>query len=425
MLFLQRHKDIDILVTHKTDYPYMKLFRLEGKVQHYAWGGFKYIPELLGQPVTDKPSAEYWMGAHPSAPSTITLASGTTLLNQLIQEDPTNAVGPKVWDKFRELPFLFKILDVKDMLSIQVHPTKAEAEKGFARENEEGIPLNAPNRNYKDNNHKPEIMVALSEFYLLHGFLPEAQLLDILKNTPEFSSLVPVFEKDGYYGLYKHVMEMPQEQVETMLRPLADRLVPDYQAGKLSKTTPAFWAARAVVNDPQSNTKLDRGIFSIYFFNIMKVEPGGAVFQDAGIPHAYLEGQNVELMANSDNVLRGGLTPKHIDVPELLKHTRFEAVTPRIINGDLNADGLEKIYPTPAPDFEVSKIQLKAGDTYKHVAKSAEIIILMSGNATVKENGTSLDLQKGQSVFTAYQASYEITTSSEAVLFKATANSNL
>ncbi|RFS19208.1 mannose-6-phosphate isomerase, class I [Chitinophaga silvatica] len=399
----------------------MKLFRLEGKVQHYAWGGFKYIPELLGLPVTDQPSAEYWMGAHPSAPSTITLADGTTQLNKLIQDAPVAAVGPSVWEKFKELPFLFKILDVKDMLSIQVHPTKIEAEKGFARENAEGIPLNAPNRNYKDDNHKPEIMVALSEFYLLHGFLSEDKLLDILKATPEFASLISIFQNSGYFGLYKHVMEMPQADVETILRPLANRLVPDYNANNLQKTTPAFWAARAVVNDPQSNTKLDRGIFSIYFFNIMKVAPGGAVFQDAGMPHAYLEGQNVELMANSDNVLRGGLTPKHVDVPELLKHTRFEAVVPKIIEGNLSADGLERIYPTPAPDFEVSKIELKAGQTYKHQAKSGEIIILMSGDAKVSNEETSIDLHKGQSVFTEYQANYEITSSTEALLFKATA----
>jgi mannose-6-phosphate isomerase len=403
----------------------MKLFRLEGKVQHYAWGGYKYIPELLGQPVTNEPSAEYWMGAHPSAPSTITLENGTTLLNQLIQQAPTAAVGPAVWERFKELPFLFKILDVKDMLSIQVHPNKAEAEKGFARENAEGIPLNAPYRNYKDNNHKPEVMVALSEFYLLHGFLSEDKLKEILKSTPEFSSLIPVFEKGGYFGLYKHVMEMPQEEVETMLRPLANRVVPEYQANKLPKTAPAFWAARAVVNDPQSSTKLDRGIFSIYFFNIMKTAPGDAVFQDAGIPHAYLEGQNVELMANSDNVLRGGLTPKHVDVPELLKHTRFEAVIPKIIEGNLSSDGLERIYPTPAPDFEVSKIDLKAGDTYKHTAKSAEILILMEGSAVVKDAATSIALHKGQSVFTEFEAVYEITTTDKASLFKATANSNI
>lgn len=399
----------------------MNLFRLEGKVQHYAWGGYKYIPALLGMAPSEQPSAEYWMGAHPSAPSIISTPSGQLPLNQLIQQDPANITGPAVWEKFKELPFLFKILDVKDMLSIQVHPTKSEAEKGFARENAEGIPLNAPNRNYKDDNHKPEIMVALSEFYLLHGFLPQEQLRKVLTTIPEFASLVSTYEKEGYYGLYKNVMEMPQAQVNDMLRPLTNRLLPAYKAGQLAKTDPGFWAARAVLNDPGSKEKIDRGIFSIYFFNIMQVQEGDAVFQDAGIPHAYLEGQNVELMANSDNVLRGGLTPKHVDVPELLKHTRFEGVDPHIIKGNVSADGLERIYPSPAPDFEVSKIDISSGQVYKHTAKAAEILIVIKGAATIKGDDT-LALQKGQCVFAAFAASYEISTDSGAELFKATVN---
>lgn len=397
----------------------MKLFRLDGKIQHYAWGGSTYIPSLLGISPSEKPSAEYWMGAHPSAPSTITTSNGPVPMNELIQQDPAGIVGPQVWQQFQELPYLFKILDVKDMLSIQVHPTKEEAEKGFARENAAGIPLNAPNRNYKDANHKPEIMVALSEFWLLHGFLPEDKLRQILLDTAEFTSLVGIYENEGYFGLYKSVMEMPQALVNIILRPLTDRLIPDYKAGKLSKSDPAFWAARAVLNDPNGADNLDRGIFSIYFFNIVHVQPGQAVFQDAGIPHAYLEGQNVELMANSDNVLRGGLTPKHIDVPELLKHTRFEAVHPNVLAGDSISGGLEKIYPTPAPDFVVSKIDLSAGQVYTYTAKAAEIMIVMNGTATIKGSDT-LALHKGQCVMAAYGETYEITTADNMEIFKAT-----
>lgn len=397
----------------------MKLFRLDGKVQHYAWGGYTYIPALLGIAPSEKPSAEYWMGAHPSAPSVITTGNGAVPLNELIQQAPEEMVGPQVWQQFKELPYLFKILDVKDMLSIQVHPTKEEAEKGFARENAAGIPLNAPDRNYKDDNHKPEIMLALSEFWLLHGFLPEEKLLKVLNDIAEFTSLVSIYEKEGYYGLYKSVMEMPQTLVNMILRPLTDRLIAPYRNNQLSKSDPAFWAARAVLNDPESADKIDRGIFSIYFFNIMQVQPGQAVFQDAGIPHAYLEGQNVELMANSDNVLRGGLTPKHIDVPELLKHTRFEAVHPNILQGDDIAGGLEKIYPTPAPDFVVSKINLQKGQVYTHTTQAAEIMIVISGSATIKGSDT-LALHKGQSVFAAYGETYELSTDDNVEVFKAT-----
>jgi mannose-6-phosphate isomerase len=394
-----------------------KLFRLVGKVQHYAWGGYSYIPQLLGIPEGKEPSAEYWMGAHPSAPSAIHLNGDTLTLDQLIGRQPAETIGAPVWERFKELPYLFKILDVREMLSIQVHPTKAEAEKGFARENAAGIPLNAPHRNYKDANHKPEIMVALSEFWLLHGFLPEDKLAKVLDTVPEFNSLKGVYEKEGYYGLYKSVMEMPQDQVNTFLRPLAERVLPAYKEGKLQKSDPAFWAGRAIDNDPQGLERLDRGIFSIYFFNIVQTQPGEGVFQDAGIPHAYLEGQNVELMANSDNVLRGGLTPKHIDVPELLKHTRFEAVHPHILKGEPAANPAEKVYPSPAPDFVVSQISLQPGAIYENTSKAAEILLLLQGSAVIS-GSNRLDLQKGQSVFVAAGETYRI--EGEALLYKAT-----
>ncbi|ASZ12911.1 mannose-6-phosphate isomerase, class I [Chitinophaga pendula] len=398
-----------------------QLFKLEGKVQHYAWGGFNYIPQLLGIPAGTQPCAEYWMGAHQSAPATITTSEGPVKLDQLAAAHPDQVLGARVQQQFGQLPYLLKILDVKDMLSIQVHPTKSEAEKGFARENEAGIPLNAADRNYKDANHKPEIMVALSEFWLLHGFLPEDKLQQVLHTVPEFASLADTFSSEGYFGLYKRVMEMPQDAVNTLLRPLADRVLPAYKAGQLQKSDPAFWAGRAIDNDPQGLDRLDRGIFSIYFFNIMQVHPGDAVFQDAGIPHAYLEGQNVELMANSDNVLRGGLTPKHIDVPELLKHTRFEAVHPHVINGTPAADGLELIYHSPAPDFLVSVIRLQPGQQYNYTSLHPEILIVMNGQADFNGKGT-LSLHQGQSAFITPAATYSIRTTQGALIYKATVN---
>jgi mannose-6-phosphate isomerase len=166
--------------------------------------------------------------------------------------------------------------------------------------------------------------------------------------------------------------------------------------------------------------KLDRGIFSIYFFNIVQVQPGEAVFQDAGIPHAYLEGQNVELMANSDNVLRGGLTPKHIDVPELLKHTRFEAVHPAILSGEPSEDGLEIIYDSPAPDFVVSRISLERGERYEHTSESTEIMLVLEGAAVITEvDGVTIDLKKGQAVVAYYNTSYQIESKAGTVIYKA------
>lgn len=398
-----------------------KLFKLEGKVQHYAWGGSQYLRDLLGLPDDRQPDAEYWMGAHPSAPSIIDSKDGGQALNEYVATHPAQILGQATVDRFGELPYLFKILEVKDMLSIQVHPTKAEAEKGFARENAEGIPLNAPHRNYKDNNHKPEIMVALTEFWLLHGFLPEDKLQAVLQEVPEFNVFINVFQNGGYKALYQQVMEMPQDEVNRFLRPLGERILPAYKAGQLDKDTPAFWAARAIDNDPKGLDHLDRGIFSIYFFNVVHVHPGDGVFQDAGIPHAYLEGVNVELMANSDNVLRGGLTPKHVDVPELLKHTRFEAVHPNVLKGTPGKDKAELIYPTPAHDFEVSRIVLDDVHVYyEHQSQSAEILICLEGDANISGADNTVGLLKGQCAFIACGESYRIGSSNTALLYKAT-----
>lgn len=397
-----------------------KLFSLKGKVQNYAWGGIKYIPKLLGLQEEGNPCAEYWLGAHVNAPSILKTSDGYQPLDDYLKSNLTELLGSEIAEKFGRLPFLFKVLDVNDMLSIQVHPTKKEAEKGFKYENDKGIPLNAPNRNYKDDNHKPEIMVALSEFWLLHGFLPKDKLVKTLKSTPEFVHLLPIFEEKGYFGLYKQVMEQSEEASNRILQPLANRIVPLYKSGKLDKSNPDYWAAKAVV-DSEDKTTLDKGIYSIYFFNIVKANKGEAVFQDAGIPHAYLEGQNMELMANSDNVLRGGLTPKHVDVPELLKHVVFEETHPNIMLGEIQEDGIERIYKSPAPDFELSQMIFTSTDKYHSKAKTAQILMVIEGEVNISEGETSLVLSKGQSAFLAAGSDYYISAPNSAVLYKATA----
>src|SRR6186713_320283 len=244
-----------------------KVFRLNGKVQHYAWGGQTYLPRLLSIPNPEhRPFAEYWLGAHSNAPSGL-LAEKEIKLNEYISAAPVETLGAYVAEKFGRLPYLLKILDVKDMLSIQVHPTKKNAELEFAAENKKGTALTAPARNYKDDNHKPELMLALSEFWLLHGFKPAEALSQILSATPELSFLQPVFTDKGYAGLYKTVMEMDQLQVNDVLQPLLDRILPLYRQERLSKEDEHFWAARAALtyNEPG---RIDRGIFSIYLFNL-------------------------------------------------------------------------------------------------------------------------------------------------------------
>lgn len=204
-----------------------------------------------------------------------------------------------------------------------------------------------------------------------------------------------------------------------MLTPLVNRIMPLYLEGKLDKSSPHFWSAKAV-DLAIDKTNIDKGIYSIYFFNIVKINKGEAIFQDAGIPHAYLEGQNMELMANSDNVLRGGLTPKHIDVPELLKHVNFKETIPNVMSGTLQEDGFERTYKTSAPDFELSKIELTVSNTYQSKAKTAQIIILIEGSATIVEGDKVLNLIKGESAFLTARSKYHISTPSSTIIYKAT-----
>ena len=395
-----------------------KIFSLKGKIQNYEWGGSDFIPKLLGFNSDGKRYAEYWMGAHTNAPSVIATPVGEQSLDAFLSKNLAQNLGASTADRFGRLPFLFKVLDVQNMLSIQVHPTKLEAEKGFAKENENGLPITATNRNYKDDNHKPEIMVALSEFWLLHGFLPNDQISHVLGEISKFEDLFSIYLNEGYYGLYKKVMEQSVDEDTEILRPLMDRIIPLFKAGKLDKSNPDYWAAKSRLLNDEGST-FDKGIFSIYFFNLVKLNTGEAIFQDAGVPHAYLEGQNIELMANSDNVLRAGLTSKHIDIPELLKHVSFIETEPRVMQGELQSDGLEIIYRSPAPDFELSRIKLT--DSKKHHSKTetAQIFLNVDGYAEINEGTNTVLLEKGDAAFISADCTYQISSSSSAILYKA------
>ncbi len=364
------------------------VYKITGVVQNYAWGGTSFIPQLLH--VTNennKPFAEYWLGAHPKASSVL---EGGIVLQQLINEHPKEILGNRIAGSFGSLPYLFKILDVRQMLSIQVHPSKEAAIEEYRKENEKGIALTAPDRNYKDENHKPELMVALSDFWLLHGFKEEGALRQILKKVPQLSFLESIFDKGGYQGLYEEVMTMPQEKVDAVLSPLLEEIIPIYHNGHLKKDDEHFWAARAAVTFCKNENK-DRGIFSIYLFNLLHLKAGEGIYQAAGLPHAYLEGQNVEVMANSDNVLRAGLTDKHIDVPELMKHVKFRATHPAIIAA---SDEREQHFDAPVQEFSLTRFTIDS-PVYLTV-ESALILFVYEGEANLLFGGKSIALNRGE-----------------------------
>ena len=392
-----------------------KIYKLRGKLMHYAWGGYHFLPALLGiKNEKQQPFAEYWMGAHTLASAELLVGDQYLPLNTLIKENPEGLLSAKVNAQFGELPYLLKLQDVKDILSIQVHPSKAEAEKGFDRETAAGIPLNAPYRNYKDRNHKPEMLVALSEFWLLYGFRALSAIEEVLLSVQEFNILKPLFKKEGLESLYQFVMEMQQPEINALLTPLVKREIRQMRENALTRDMPGWWVAKLYGNT-ENLGDIDRAVFSIYILNIVHLQPSEGLFQGAGIPHAYMEGQCVELMANSDNVLRAGLTPKHIDVPELIKHTLFSPVIPAVMKGIAGMDG-EVLFPCPVNDFGMAKIELTAGHAYTNLSQSFEIMVVTKGGVLVNH---TLVLKAGEAMAILPGTNYTIESSGASEMFKA------
>jgi mannose-6-phosphate isomerase len=316
------------------------------------------------------------------------------------------------------------------MLSIQVHPTKEQAAAGFARENAAGIDLGAAERNYKDENHKPEVAVALTDFWMLHGFRPLEQIAEALRRVPELCSIMPDFSarlervgdatqprRDLLRDLYCAVMMMPQERVDLLLNALVERLA---TGARSDKGSPDYWVARATVTFPPVEKHRDRGIFSIYLLNLVHLRPGQGTFQPAGTLHAYLEGVTVELMANSDNVLRGGLTRKHVDVPELMGILSFDNGTPQVLDGE-PAGSCERVYRTPSDEFELSRLDLAPGGKYLGQAvRGPDSIIVLDGAATLTARGRSILVARGAIVLVPFGTHYSLNSGvTPAMLFKA------
>ena len=390
-----------------------KAYKLQGKHRHYDWGGNTFLPNLMGvENVNHLPYAEYWMGTHPLAASTIQTTEGEKDLSKLINEQPVQWLGKEVAHKYNALPYLYKILDVHDMLSIQVHPSKQNAVLGFKAEQAKDIAIDAANRNYKDENHKPEIMVALSDFWLLHGFLPPAIIEERLNTYSCLKPLMNEFRGGDYQNLYSFFMQLPMEASDSILKPLLKEASAAVAKGTVTKNDPHFWAHKYYADGiPLKN--IDKGIFSIYILNIVYIPKYQGIFQGAGILHAYLEGQNIELMANSDNVLRGGLTPKHVDVKELIQHVNFVPTYVSILKGKKLTDQ-EINYPCPVPDFSLTKIVLNPGDVYTISTYSLEMLLVMDGEVIIED----IAYKAGDTALLTPNAKLTIKAKAAAILFK-------
>ncbi|MFF3376336.1 mannose-6-phosphate isomerase, class I [Streptomyces sp. NPDC002680] len=378
--------------------------RLDNTIRPYAWGSTTAIPALLGTEPTGEPQAEMWMGAHPGAPS----RTGRGTLVEVIDADPQGELGAAAVAKFGpRLPFLLKILAAGAPLSLQVHPNLAQAKEGYEDEERRGIPVDAGHRNYKDANHKPELICALTEFDGLCGFRDPSQVADLLAAL-DVDSLKPYVDL-----LRAHPEEAALREVLTAV------LGADREDMARTVTEAATACARlggdyAPYADIAHHYPGDPGVIAAMLLNHVRLQPGEALFLGAGIPHAYLNGLGVEIMANSDNVLRCGLTPKHVDVPELLRVVRFEASDPGVLRPEASPDG-EEVYDTPIDEFRLSRYVLPESTPARDLTlPTPQILLCTAGSVRIGD----IELAPGQSVFV--PASDKAELSGPGTVFRAT-----
>lgn len=374
-----------------------RILPLKGRIQPYQWGSLTAIPDLLGVQPDGSPQAELWLGAHPVAPSRVEKDGGIISLIDLIEKLPDQILGHSVALKYdNHLPFLFKVLAAAKPLSIQAHPNAQQAAEGFEKESGKGIKLDAHNRSYKDRNHKPECICAITEFWALNGFRKIETIIPLLGAAcpetlaPELARLSENSHTDGLKVFFEGLMTKSETEVESILAEAVGR------AEIRKETDPAFsWLLKLHGEYPR-----DIGALSPVILNLIRLTPGEALYLEAGRLHAYLDGVGIELMANSDNVLRGGLTAKHIDLPELLKVLSFEETVPDILSPSPDSQG-ERTYPTPAEEFVLSEISTSKQVHYRSPEKrSVEIILCVKGSAKIfgDESGSPAHIKKGESI---------------------------
>ncbi|MFH8620261.1 mannose-6-phosphate isomerase, class I [Streptomyces sp. NPDC017979] len=359
--------------------------RLTNPIRPYAWGSTTAIPALLGTAPTGEPQAELWLGAHPGAPSHLDRGP----LDAVIAADPVRELGSRVVGAYGpHLPFLLKLLAAGAPLSLQVHPDLAQAREGYAAEERAGIPVDAPHRNYKDANHKPELICALTPFDGLCGFRAPAASADLIAGLG-VDSLKPYVDV-----LHAHPEDAALREVLTAVL-TAERTAVAETVAEAAAAATRLGGPYAPYAQLAHHYPGDPGVIAAMLLNHVRLQPGEALYLGAGVPHAYLDGLGVEIMANSDNVLRCGLTPKHVDVPELLRVVRFEATDPAVLRPEASPSG-EEVYDTPAPEFRLSRHVLAADATPCDVtAPGPQILLCTAGRVTAGE----LTLAQGESVF--------------------------
>ena len=377
------------------------MLRLTNQTQHYAWGSATAIPEIIGIPASGEPVAELWMGGHPSAPSRALTSGEEVPLDALVAADPDQLLGADVVARFGPaLPYLLKIIAAEKPLSLQVHPRLDRARDGYDAEEAAGVDRSRSDRNYKDRNHKPELVYALTTFEALCGFRAPRRAAELLAglDAPLARTLSDVLrEAPSYEGIrtaFRHLLEPgtrpSRREVDAVVDACRDRL-------RNGSPSPRADGAVVLLADAYPG---DPGAVTSLLLNPVTLQPGEAMFIPAGGVHAYLRGVGIEIMASSDNVLRAGLTTKHVDIPELLANVDYVAAPPIRIAPELFY-GATKVYYAPVDDFQLSVTTVTDGETHSLPGRGPRILLCLDGAVTItpQTGGDTLDLARGQAAF--------------------------
>jgi mannose-6-phosphate isomerase len=389
------------------------MWQLTSGVRFYPWGSRTVIPELLGQPVpAERPYAELWVGAHPEEPSL--LADGRPL-HQAIEAEPDALLGPAVVERFGpRLPFLLKVLAADSPLSLQAHPTIEQAEAGFEAEEAAGVARDDPSRTFKDRNHKPELLLALTTFEALCGFRPVEESLHCLAKlqVPDLKPTIAALARGGLQAAIPQLLALSDKRRTALVSAVAEA------AGRfVAAHDPEFintyrWAASLAETYPG-----DPGVVISLMCNHLKLAPGEAVFLPAGNLHAYLSGAGIEVMATSDNVLRGGLTGKHVDLAALIEVLDFTDGRVPVLHPVLGPGGLR--YPVPVEEFDLTRCQLD-GRSGSLTTSGPQVFLCTEGRAVLTSSDGEIVLEKGQSAFV--PAGVPLTARGPGILYRTTTN---
>ncbi len=363
------------------------------------------MAKVLGRGPSGQPEAELWMGAHPLAPSPVIGAPrGCSNLFELLEAHPELG-GPR-------LNFLFKVLSAERPLSLQCHPNQAQAEKGFARENDLGIPLDSSSRIYKDSGHKPELILAVTKFSVLCGFLPYARIVARLRHyrlddlLPPFDEFAAQCNEATLASIWGALFELPEETRRRAIRRVVGQARLDVEDVN-SRAGIGSWLLCLVEHYGD-----DPGILAAVLLHFIELRPGEALFLPSGVLHSYLGGTGVEIMAASDNVIRGGLTSKHVDVEELERTLDFRPydLTLAKTRTERHQPGVNQTtFVTPVPDFQLSLLNITTGATFS--SKGPDILLVLDGVIRVEVRGQREELRKGDQLFCGADETYAVTGS--------------